>query len=230
MKFDGKEKILRLTAEELVLSAAAYFGKHVIESFPVSLPAQKGDGEDSIAYADFSVPSFAGRLEARASLLREGERITVLRRFSLSQTNKENKKETLALLRGLGFALAYAFAGEGIPAFRMILSDDTGAEEVLEEAPDARALEDFFARLLTGLMADATHEISRVTERLPTFLSVPFPYPDVREGQRDMMSAVFTAAKQGEVLFATAPTGTGKTMAALFPALRAMGKPPFCVA
>lgn len=224
MKFDVKEKILRLTAEELVLSAAAYFGKHEVESFPTALPAQKEDGADSVAYADFSVPAFAGRLEACASLLKEGDRVTVVRRFSLSDVSKENKKETLALLRGLGFALAYAFVGEGIPAFRILLSDETGHEEVLEEAPDARALEDFFARLLTGLMADATHEIARVTERLPTFLSVPFPYPDVREGQKDMMSAVFATAKQGEVLFATAPTGTGKTMAALFPALRAMGK------
>ena len=184
MKFDKKEKILRLSAEELVLSAAAHFGKGEAEGLPTPIPPLAEDGEETVGYADFSLPTYAGRVEARASLWREDDRRVLVRRFRLSHAETENKKETVSLLRALGFALAYALAGEELPAFRFFLFDEAGGCEVLEEAPDAHALEDFFARLLTGLAADATHEIARVCDRLPTFLSVPFPYADVREGQR----------------------------------------------
>ncbi len=51
-----------------------------------------------------------------------------------------------------------------------------------------------------------------------------FPFENYRAGQRDMAVAVYKSIKDGKFLFAEAPTGTGKTMAALFPALKAMGE------
>ena len=223
MKFDLKEKILRLSAEELVLSASAHYGKRTLDAFPSELAPRPEDGRAASAYPAFSLPEFHGELEARAALLETEGGVTVTRRFLLPAEMKDAKGELHALLRALGYALSYAFADERLPAFRIYLLHETGEEEEITEAPDAVSIEAFFARLLTGLAFDATHEIERVTVRLPSFLSVPFPYADVREGQKDMMSAVFTAAKRGETLFAVAPTGTGKTMAALFPALRTMG-------
>ncbi len=223
MKFDLKEKILRLSAEELVLSASAHYGKRTLDRFPEELPLLPEDGRVAVAYPAFSLPELRGELEARCALAETAEGLTVTRRFHLSSEMKETQRELHALLRALGFALCYAFADSRLPAFRILLTDDAGVTEEIAEAPDAVSVESFFARLLTGLAFDATREIERVAVRLPSFLSVPFPYADVREGQRDMMSAVFTAAKRGETLFAVAPTGTGKTMAALFPALRAMG-------
>ena len=224
MKFDISEKILRLSAEELVFAASAHYGHRLDSDFPSPIAPLPEDGEATTVFSDFSLPDFAGRMEAHASLLREGERVTLVRRFYVPKLSRESAKEMTALLRGLGFALAYAFATDKTPAFRILCFDEEDRVTSIEETPDPQAVEGFFARLLMGLVSDASHEIARVTERMPTFLTVPFPYADVREGQRDMMSAVYTAAKQGETLFAMAPTGTGKTMAALFPAIRAMGK------
>ena len=51
-----------------------------------------------------------------------------------------------------------------------------------------------------------------------------FPYPDYRAGQRDMAVQVYTAIRLGRRLFASMPTGTGKSVAALFPALKALGE------
>ena len=51
-----------------------------------------------------------------------------------------------------------------------------------------------------------------------------FPYPDYRPGQRDMAVQVYTAIRLGRRLFAGMPTGTGKSVAALFPALKALGE------
>ena len=50
-----------------------------------------------------------------------------------------------------------------------------------------------------------------------------FPFGAYRPGQREMAVQVYTAVKTGRRLFASMPTGTGKSIAALFPALKALG-------
>ena len=52
-------------------------------------------------------------------------------------------------------------------------------------------------------------------------LEFPFPY---REGQRELTAGVYHTFLAGKQLFIQAPTGIGKTMAALFPAVRAVGE------
>ena len=47
-----------------------------------------------------------------------------------------------------------------------------------------------------------------------------FPFPSVREGQREFMADVKHAVEAGGILVAHAPTGIGKTVAALVPALQ----------
>lgn len=51
-----------------------------------------------------------------------------------------------------------------------------------------------------------------------------FPFGSYRPGQREMAVQVYTAVKLGKRLFASMPTGTGKSAAALFPALKALGE------
>jgi DNA excision repair protein ERCC-2 len=50
-----------------------------------------------------------------------------------------------------------------------------------------------------------------------------FPYSEFRVGQRDLSVAVYRNCMQGEQMVLQAPTGIGKTMATIFPALKAMG-------
>ncbi|WP_428242581.1 ATP-dependent DNA helicase [Gynuella sp.] len=49
-----------------------------------------------------------------------------------------------------------------------------------------------------------------------------FPYPEFRTGQRDFAESVYKAFRLQKKLIIEAPTGIGKTLAALFPALKAM--------
>jgi Rad3-related DNA helicase len=51
-----------------------------------------------------------------------------------------------------------------------------------------------------------------------------FPHKHYRAGQRDMAAAVFRAVRDGETLMVEAPTGTGKTVSSLFPAVKALGE------
>lgn len=52
-------------------------------------------------------------------------------------------------------------------------------------------------------------------------LEFPFPY---RKGQREMVTGVYHAVSNKKQIFVQAPTGVGKTMSSLFPAVRAVGE------
>jgi len=54
--------------------------------------------------------------------------------------------------------------------------------------------------------------------------ALTFPFGAYRPGQREMAVQVYTAIRQRKRLFASMPTGTGKSVAALFPALKALGE------
>lgn len=52
-------------------------------------------------------------------------------------------------------------------------------------------------------------------------MEFPFPY---RKGQRDIVAGVYATIARKKELFVQAPTGIGKTMSAVFPAVRAVGE------
>ncbi len=52
-------------------------------------------------------------------------------------------------------------------------------------------------------------------------MEFPFPY---RQGQQKLTGAVYHTVKEGQELFLMAPTGVGKTMSCVFPAVRAVGQ------
>ena len=67
----------------------------------------------------------------------------------------------------------------------------------------------------------AVYKQAEMRQNLP---SARFPYGELREGQEIMIRESFSAMKRGRRVFIEAPTGTGKTISALFPAVRALGE------
>ncbi len=63
----------------------------------------------------------------------------------------------------------------------------------------------------------------READRRAQLKQLSFPYGDVRAGQHELMLGVMKTVRRGGKLVASAPTGTGKTMATLYPALKALG-------
>ena len=51
-----------------------------------------------------------------------------------------------------------------------------------------------------------------------------FPFPDYRPGQRELAVATYRVLANGGRLFLAAPTGIGKTISVLFPAVKALGE------
>jgi len=114
---------------------------------------------------------------------------------------------------------------ESIPAIEVSVTYfhlDTGEISTLTEPYSFEALEQFY-QLLTGrylelLETEYRHEYA-LREDVRQMM---FPYPSFREGQHELASQVYYAIYKKSALLAQAPTGTGKTMAVLFPALKAL--------
>ena len=95
-------------------------------------------------------------------------------------------------------------------------------EEVTKVYP-AEDLEKFFTQRTARYLELLSRRTGWKKVRNQSIESMDFPFPDFRQGQRDLAEAVFRIVKHEKILFARAPTGTGKTLATLFPALKALG-------
>lgn len=51
-----------------------------------------------------------------------------------------------------------------------------------------------------------------------------FPFEKYRDGQRKLINIVYQTIKEKEILFSQAPTGIGKTISTIFPAVKALGE------
>ncbi|MDF2499842.1 MAG: putative repair helicase [Anaerosporomusa subterranea] len=71
-----------------------------------------------------------------------------------------------------------------------------------------------WARLIQQGQADRNQSIKELK----------FPFDSFRAGQRELAVAVYRTVTAGNKLFAQAPTGIGKTLASLFPAVKAIGE------
>ncbi len=92
------------------------------------------------------------------------------------------------------------------------------------ETPTEETLMKCKTRLVSLLSDPLSLFLDRARHRLPTMRAAKFPYPSARRGQRDFMEAVSRTLVRGGSLFAVAPTGTGKTVSVLYPAIRALGQ------
>lgn len=84
-------------------------------------------------------------------------------------------------------------------------------------------LKKWFEDLLSEYYKWANFQYQRKIERRQSMESLEFPYP-YRKGQKELVSGVYHTMRTEKQLFIQAPTGIGKTMAAIFPAARAVGE------
>ena len=93
-------------------------------------------------------------------------------------------------------------------------------------------LDEFLHKLLCRYVPWAQRQLEWGSRRTASLSVLQFPFAEYRPGQRALAGEVYRACrtgrdasrKGGTRLFCQAPTGIGKTMSVLFPALRAMGE------
>jgi DNA excision repair protein ERCC-2 len=124
-----------------------------------------------------------------------------------------------------GLLLREGYGDDGFLLRLRYCHPDSLAMTTYEEAVPAAEAEAFLAGSLAELgawmEAQATHERAR-DHRLA---DLAFPYDGFRPFQRAMARRVYRAVRSREALLLEAPTGSGKTAAVLYPAVRALGTP-----
>lgn len=126
------------------------------------------------------------------------------------------------------YAYIYAFgrALEAVDARLTYVQLETGKTLRLERCFSFSDLEAFFDDLVRRYIdwASTVIEFRKIRDR--SLSQLVFPYPTYRGGQRQMAVACYRTIRDGGHLLVQAATGIGKTMATLFPAIKAMADIP----
>jgi DNA excision repair protein ERCC-2 len=146
------------------------------------------------------------------------------------KTTRRNPEECLREENPLhwGQAKAYAFlyaAQRGLSDIGVQLTYarlDTGATREVRRYFTRADLQPFFEDLVGRYLQWATLITAWRRRRDDAIRPLAFPFADYRPGQREMVAAVYATIREGGRVFIQAATGIGKTMAVLFPAVRAL--------
>ena len=101
---------------------------------------------------------------------------------------------------------------------------DTKSTRILRQSYTLKELEEFFFWLIDEYKSWAQLESDWVNKRNESIKKLKFPFENYRPGQRELAVRVYKSITDSKKCFAQAPTGTGKTISTLFPAIKAMGE------
>ncbi len=111
--------------------------------------------------------------------------------------------------------------GETLRLALVYFDIDSEKEIVFFENHNRASLAHYFNAQCELFLSWAEQELAHRQQRDHALTTLAFPWPEFRHGQRELAAAVYNAQRKACCLMAQAPTGIGKTMATLFPALKA---------
>ncbi len=192
------------------------------------------DGEESdvrvdvYCAADVSAGAFSCRVEGQAdAVFTRGCTVVVEK-----QKHVRRALSSVYLLEDPAFVAeaivnAYLLAEqEGVEdvAVRLTFIRERTGERAVYESRFARAvLARIFEQLFSRARPFMEIEGARQTAGRTSLKEMRFPYRTVREGQRDFIEETYRCIRRRRRLLVSAPTGIGKTMSAVYPALKAVG-------
>lgn len=102
------------------------------------------------------------------------------------------------------------------------LDVDSDRQTLISEHYSAADLQLFFEVQCQRFLAWAQAQEQRLQARDQGLQAMSFPYPQFRQGQRQLAETLYKAVSTGRCLMAQASTGIGKTLGTLFPLLKAV--------
>jgi DNA excision repair protein ERCC-2 len=124
-----------------------------------------------------------------------------------------------------GLLLREGFGSDGFVLRVRYCHPDSLAVTTYEETVSAAGAEEFLAGSLAELAAWMEDQAAHERARDEHLAGLPFPYTEFRPFQRAMARRVYRAIRARESLLLEAPTGSGKSAAVLYPAVRSLGTP-----
>jgi DNA excision repair protein ERCC-2 len=184
--------------------------------------ARRGDGyeaELSLAcqHGDLLVRGRADGYDPAHNLLEEYKTY----RGDLAAMPDNQRQLHWAQLRVYGHLLCVARELKQVHLALVYFDVASQTETVLRETRDSASLAAEFARHCERFAAWAAQESAHRSARDAALTTLAFPHADFRPGQRALATAIYQAHARARCLLAQAPTGIGKTVGSLFPALKA---------
>lgn len=141
----------------------------------------------------------------------------------LDEISDENK-----LHWGQAMCYAYFFSNDknlqNISIRLIYVSIEDYSTKIFTKKFNFEQLKEFYLNLLKKYINFSKILAQNLENRNKSSKLLTFPYDGYRKGQRKMSVAVYIALLKKEKLFIDAPTGTGKTISTLFPAVKAFGE------
>lgn len=167
------------------------------------------------------------RLHANRTPITEEEGRIVLEQTGTVEHGADRERVSAGwrfYLRLLGFltCVAQSLSAVELRLFLQMRRTDLTVSEATVQTVDELRL--FCVGALTQIEHRSRFLRQRQTVCLPSAADACFPYPQMREGQEELIRECYRDLCAGIRLFAEAPTGIGKTVSTLYPAVRALGK------
>ncbi len=170
---------------------------------------------------------FVLQIEGRADgILIEEEQVLIDEiKGVLRDLSRIEKPETVHLAQAKCYAFIYAKEHKLSQIGVQMTYCQMETEDIkrFQEQFHYEELEVWFLELVKQYEKWAKFEVEWKKERNTSIKGVEFPY-EYREGQKELVTSVYKTILRKKKLFIQAPTGVGKTMATVFPAVKAVGE------
>ncbi len=192
---------------------------------------QKSQGNDYLSEIPleetFERPGGIIKLQGRADGIIVGEDYPIIDEIKSTvaplHTFAQEQKEW-----HLGQALCYAvmylhkIGGQKVGVRLTYLSQGSDEQLVKNHVFTLETAEKKVEGYMDDYLAFKERYFSHCKQRDASAKKLEFPYPRFRAGQRELAKYAFGAIEKREIFFAEAPTGIGKTMSVLFPAVKSL--------
>ncbi|RLQ94078.1 ATP-dependent DNA helicase [Falsibacillus albus] len=189
------------------------------------------EGDESEVFLQMVLPMghLHFHIEGRCDGLLHSEKIVTIDEIkSTSLDLDEISEETFPVHWAQAKCYAYMYASqnnlEEIQVQLTYYQIHTGDRKNFRRVYQLDELEVFIHEVAKEYMPFAALQSDHEKKKQESFQMLEFPYSSYRKGQRKFAGAVYKTILDEKNLLANAPTGIGKTMSTIFPAVKAMGE------
>ncbi len=196
-----------------------YLEKKLLES------AFRNNSKELSSSVDFDGVTYKIK-DSADSFYFDGEKCSLELVRSISQKNLSLRPDNFSAVRliSLGYLATRQLDIDCVELVFTNVSNESCESNSIVRVRDKEYLEEKFFSYLSKIHPAVMLEIERKKSDLPSIEKIKFPFPSIRKGQRDLIEMCYGAICRNEILFAAAPTGTGKTISTLYPAIKAMAR------
>lgn len=188
---------------------------------------------DGIAFGEFAADEPAEQMEEQRLVdtqkdeMQIGEPLWYIDEIKGVYRNLASMEQPVYVHKAQAMCYAYIYALQNhldrIGVQMTYCNLDTEDIRYFREIWEWENLYDWFEHLITEYKKWADWQIAWRKIRQESIVQLEFPYP-YREGQRKLVADVYRTIMRRKTLFIQAPTGVGKTISTIFPAVKAVGE------